>query len=329
MGANERTVDQELLQLHEEIEKMLERQATTQHKGEGTEVTDRCIGNILKQLLQMKTSGSKPIGNFEAYIRKVAARATIDMMRQSNPSWRAMADKIDHLLSGFMNVSGFAAWEPANSADENGKICGFEVWQGQNSRTLKNDLTNVNVRHKFQEQFLGECNLDQSDIAELVAAVLNWHGAPIKVTELKRCIWVLLGKQRTVVIHQDEREPGFRIDSIPDPGPQPDHIVANKFAIQKLVDGLMEFELKQRITLCLQLDVVDFRLLVFNVGEEWMAKCLNVTVDGLYEIIIQLPYMDSQIAQWIGVHTKDVPNIRKKGRMRLARWAAKTEFSLD
>jgi DNA-directed RNA polymerase specialized sigma24 family protein len=139
---------------------------------------------LIKQLWDFKADpAGRSVSNYLYYVKVVASRVVKGQLREEHPRRRSLADALRHALNG----------EPrfALRVNENQeRLCGLSAWRHQQTVLTRSErlIRLLDDPHIFDEAVLPGRNALSLDHAELLDAVFNWVGHPIRFDELVRIV---------------------------------------------------------------------------------------------------------------------------------------------
>lgn len=286
-----------------------------------------CIERLWSRVNALKLSGECPITNLDALVGTIVKHRICDEIRAANPERRRLDREIEHLLNGKLNVSGFSVWEdPRNGS----KVGGFEAWNGQNARAVRNPFHNPRSKQSFAKRWLGVPDLQDVDTADLVDAVFNWHNGPMLVDDLVNIVCALKGIERQTILSLD-MEVGDQtfVDTIRDSANIEEEVtsrLAHEDTLRQVWMHLKILAVYQLTAICLKLEPDEFMALTGVAGLSDLAKALGVSREKLADYAGEVPMPDSKIADILGFEAKQIPSIRKKALQRIERRMKKDYF---
>jgi DNA-directed RNA polymerase specialized sigma24 family protein len=161
-----------------------------------------CVLSLLEHLWSLRGSTTDaPIGDFRAYVARIALNAFAQQMRRRYPERHRLRRKLWYLAEGRTPVKGFAWWPGQNPSEQ---ICGFRAWQGRPIELTDNYRRWQRDPWEFQQAAAEPRDPRRVAFPELVAEVLNWVGGPMEVDDLAGGLMEILGICEVEVIAADE-----------------------------------------------------------------------------------------------------------------------------
>lgn len=283
---------------------------------EADDIHQEAILQLLAQLQRFrKLPSGNPISDVRGMAAVIAHRTCARWMRRQFPERHALKNRLHYLLT---RQRGLALWQ-----DESGKlVAGFGVWQEQKkavaaSRQLS-DIetlpTHIRALKRGRPQ----------ELAQAIAAIFNYIGAPIEFDELVSGVAAIQGisDQPLESLADNQDDPSFE----PTTGERdPAWRIEKKMFLQRLWEELQQLPLNQRAALLLNLKDASGSgcITLFPATGiatiRQLADALEIAAERFAEVWNELPLEDARIAELLGVTRQQVINARKSGRERLAR----------
>ena len=274
-------------------------------RAEADDIHQDVVLQLVTQLQRFrKLPETHPITDVRGMAAIIAHRTCARWMRRQFPERHALKNRLHYLLT---RQRGFAIWD-----DDNGKsIAGFAVWQQQKKAAVRN-LSDVAAHLRKAQQ-----------LAETVASIFDYAGAPIEFDELVTAVAAIQGiSDQPVESLADDEDGGFDPAT---PDRDPAWRIEKKMFLQRLWEELKQLPLNQRAALLLNLkDASGFGCITLfpAIGIatiRQLAAALELSAERLAELWNELPIEDARIAELLGLTRQQVINARKSGRERLAR----------
>ena len=274
-------------------------------RAEANDIQQDVVLQLVSQLQRFrKLPAAHPITDVRGMAAIIAHRTCARWMRRQFPERHALKNRLHYLLT---RQRGFAIWD-----DDNGKsIAGFAVWQQQKKAAVRN-LSDVAAHMRKAQQ-----------LAETVASIFDYAGAPIEFDELVTAVAAIQGvSDQPVESLADDEEGGFDPAT---PDPDPAWRIEKKMFLQRLWEELTQLPVNQRAALLLNLkDASGFGCITLfpAIGIatiRQLAAALELSAERLAELWNELPIEDARIAELLGLTRQQVINARKSGRERLVR----------
>jgi len=274
-------------------------------RAEADDIHQDVVLQLVTQLQRFrKLPETHPITDVRGMAAIIAHRTCARWMRRQFPERHALKNRLHYLLT---RQRGFAIWD-----DDNGKsIAGFAVWQQQKKAAVRN-LSDVAAHLRKAQQ-----------LAETVASIFDYAGAPIEFDELVTAVAAIQGiSDQPVESLADDEDGGFDPAT---PDRDPAWRIEKKMFLQRLWEELTQLPVNQRAALLLNLkDASGFGCITLfpAIGIatiRQLAAALELSAERLAELWNELPIEDARIAELLGLTRQQVINARKSGRERLAR----------
>jgi len=302
---------------------------------------------LIKQLWDFKADpAGRGVGNYLHYVKVVASRVVKEQLREEHPRRRSLADAMRHTLRG---ATRFALWENENKE----RICGLDAWRHEQGNITRSErlIRLLDDPRNFDEAILPGRDAMSLDHTELLDAVFNWLGHPIRFDDLVRIVCDLKRiEEFTPIVETGEEEARPLIELLPDTGRRPDEGAEWSEFLERLWTEIEQLPPLQRIAYLLNFTAADGQLELFWVygaatlqrigaalqltGEQfarvWPELPLNdeerlrakslINYEEKFALLWQrLPLTDAAIAKMLGAERQKVINLRKAAGARLAR----------
>ena len=284
-------------------------------RAEADDIHQEVVLQLLAQLQRFrKLPDGHPISDVRGMAAVIAHRTCARWMRRQFPERHALKNRLHYLLT---RQRGLALW------DEDGKsLAGFAVWQKENKRAkAARHLSEVESLPNHIRTLKSE---KPQELADAVAAILNYVGGPIEFDELVSAIAAIQGisDQPIETLAEDEDANALMAAT-----PEPDQAwrMEKRMFLQRLWEELQQLPLNQRSALLLNLkDPSGFGCITLFPATgiatvRQLAAALDLTAEKFAEVWNDLPLEDTKIAELLGLTRQQVINARKSGRERLAR----------
>jgi hypothetical protein len=305
------------------------------------------IRRLIKQLRDCKTDPEgKAIGNYLHYVKVIASRVSKEWLRQEHPQFRSLIDALRHALR---SEPRFALWE----SEDQERLCGLAAWRRQQMSCARSERLAQLLDHPrtFAELVLPGRDAQRLDHAELLDAVFNWVGQPLRFDDLVRIVGDLKRiEDFTRVVETNEEETRPLSELLPDADWRPDEEAEWSEFLEQLWAEIEQLPLLQRIAYLLNFTVADGQVELFwfygvatlrrigaalQLTDEQFARVwpelplsdeARRRAEGLasyaekFALLWQhLPLADATIAKLLGTERQKVINLRKAAGDRLAR----------
>jgi len=284
-------------------------------RAEADDIHQEVVLQLVAQLQRFrKVPEGHPISDVRGMAAVIAHRACARWLRRQFPERHALKNRLHYLLT---RQRGFALW------DEDGRsLAGFALWQ-------KEHMPVKAARHLSDVESLpNHIRALKSDkpqeLADAVAAILNYAGGPIDFDELVSAIAVVQGISDQPIESLAEDEDGGALMSATS---EPDQAwrMEKRMFLQRLWEELQQLPINQRAALLLNLkDPSGFGCITLFpatgvASVRQLAAALDLSPESFAEVWNDLPLEDAKIAELLGLTRQQVINARKSGRERLAR----------
>ncbi|MEN3334824.1 MAG: hypothetical protein V7641_4189 [Blastocatellia bacterium] len=298
--------------------------ASSFHAQDAEDICSEVILEALTRLRELRTNPhSLAINNFCSYVAAITYRACSEYLRKKNPQRASLKNKLRYILT---RSPGLALWQ----SGEGEWLCGLAAWRAEKHirQPVQVQQWRDNPQRAEQDMFI-EDDLLHKNPADLLAAIFNWLGSPIKFDDLI-CIVADLWKIRdsageTAGAIEDTRDLHERL---PDPRVNVATEVEQRLYLQHVWAEIGKLPLRQRIALLLNLtdpaghSVIALLPIVGIASFREIAEAMQLSAEQLASLWNELPLGDAAIATHLGITRQQVINLRKSARERLVRRTA-------
>ena len=278
--------------------------------------------DAVQRLLVAARRGPRDSGpRFEnelAYALRVAESAFDDHLRRSRPNWCRLKRRILYLLDGPNGAVLFARWRW-----EQEWLGGFARWRGQGVRSTARYRDFCARSERFCCEALADRSAEQVPLPELLARLFHWLATPLELDELTGHVASLQQvKDRDNLSLQAMQEAGDHLEGnlvahTADLAEQVVLALAGENFCAAFWQTIGELPLRQRMALLLGMEREELLLLTTVTG---LADALSLSREAVVPLWLDLPLPDARIAPLLEATPKQVANLRKCARERLARW---------
>lgn len=297
----------------------------------GDELADLCGEAVTRLIGAMQRSATAPdaqIGNALSYALTVADSVFEDYIRRTKPEWCRLKRRLLYLLDNRSGGNAFARWQL-----ERHWLGGLLRWKGQPFRATRRYADFCENAQPFLQYALQSRSPEQVALPVLLAALFHWLQTPLPLEELTTQIATLQRLQEPTLLsiegfarQNDMDEERF----LPPSGEDVSADVLSKLATEafcvQLFGVLRELPLRQRHALLLAMSR-DEALLLATVLQ--LAAVLELSEEPFLSLWRAMPLTDREIAGSLDITVKQVANLRKCARERIARWMQKNATLLE
>jgi hypothetical protein len=249
-----------------------------------------------------------PIASLEAYAVASAQNACRAFLRARQPERTRLANQVRYLLR---HDPALATWE-----DGRGRaLAGLVSWRGQAERAAARPASALPL----------ERSAGALPLRELARRLLLFRGGPWPVVELVAALAELLQVRDLPALPLTASHEGEEPVDLPDVRPGQDRELEGREFLALLWDEVTDLPRRQRVALLLNLrdaqgsDMLSLFPLTGLAGPGALARVLEVTLPQLEALWPRLPLEDREIADLLEATQRQVINLRKSARERLAR----------
>jgi RNA polymerase sigma factor (sigma-70 family) len=287
---------------------------------EAEDVYGDVIVQLLGRLREFKFNPSEnAIGNFRSYVAVITYNVCYESLRHKYPQRHSLKNKLRYLLT---NQQSFTLWEN----EDNQWLCGFRTWQ---ERTKIEPIQRLlDSPEALAQAGLTNDAARRLNLAELLAAIFNWAGAPVELDEVVNVVAQLRGIREKIESHassEDEEELGDLKEQLPDPRVDVAAEVDQRMYLERLWSEICQLPPRQRTALLLNLrdaegrDVIALLPITGTASVRQIAQTLEIPAEQFAALWNDLPLDDATLARHLGITRQQVINLRKSARQRLAR----------
>jgi hypothetical protein len=250
--------------------------------------------------------GDGTIENYRSYVQQAAANACRAWLRKQHPLRARLRNKVRYVVSHHPRL---AVWHD----DELGLVCGRPEWRGR-AVPPSGD--------RFAEAIRGRL-ASGSSFVELLVSLVDSLAAPCRLETLVTLVADVQGL--------DERPRAARegatvdVDAVPDLAASNETRLEHRTFLHHLWREIESLPPRQRAALLLNLRDEDGRSMIALFPEGGIASraaiaaTLGLSAPELDRLWPELPRDDAWIAEHLGITRRQVINLRKCARERLAR----------
>jgi hypothetical protein len=301
---------------------------------------------LIRQLWDMKADpAGKAIGNYLHYVKVVASHVAKGQLRDEHPERRHVVDSLRYTLK---SKAPFALWE----SEFGERVCGLAVWRDQQMGFARSERLAqlLDDPHACDEIILPGRDALSIDHAELLAAIFDWVGHPVRFNEIVSIVCDLKRVDEFALVIEADREEGRPLgELLPDLSRRPDEEAEWKEFLRRLWAEVEQLPPLQRIAYLLNFTAADGQLELFwlygvatirrigallqltpehfarvwpelPLSDEERSRIQMASYDEMFAFVWQhLPLTDAVIAKMLGTERQKVINLRKAAGDRLSR----------
>jgi DNA-directed RNA polymerase specialized sigma24 family protein len=281
------------------------RHHSTEHHNHIEDVASEAVVAFLLHVGDLRKGRVAPVGNLDAFVATLAARACNDYFRRAHPAFHSLRNKLRYLFERYPDL---ARWRDPGSGMW---LCGLAAWQTS--------------AHKERPPIAGMERLEGLEMAPLnlhpadqLAHIFQRVNAPIPFNDLALLMARIWNVQDGTADLEEENE-------IADTGCPVDITMAQKQWLAALWKHIGELTRNQRAALLLNLRGPDGGCgasLLVSTGVATVRQIAlaagipDVEFAHMWE---KLPLSDLEIAGLLSITRQQVINLRKYARVKLAR----------
>jgi len=256
-----------------------------------------------------RTGGGEPIASFEAYVVATARNACRAHLRARRPAWTRLSNQVRYLLG---HDPALATWRGADGRP----LAGLAAWRDRAVAAPAAEAATLALPAAAAEL----------ELAALLRQLLLARGGPWPLSELVARLAELRGieERREVPLAAEPHEGEPALDP-PDPGPGPERSLGDRRFVAAVWEEVALLPLGQRRALLLNLrdgrgaDLLSLLPAAGLAPLPEIARALELGGGELAALWPRLPLEDREIGERFGLTQRQVINLRKSARERLAR----------
>jgi DNA-directed RNA polymerase specialized sigma24 family protein len=301
-------------ELPAEAEDVIRRIVRFKLRTSGAALEDGCQEARLQLLERLRAMPSAAEENLPGLAATIAWRVCAQQVRQKNPQFQALRNRIQYLLT---RQAGLAGWRQSNEA-----VAGFAVWQEARPALRAGQLRSLLADRQWQWQAQNLRAPQGSGLAELLTAIFNQAAAPVRLNELVMAVAEILQITEPQIVTADKAE---WLDALPSTEPDLALQVEKRLFLQRMWEEIQLLPVHQRAALLLNLrdetgrGCIALFLITGTASLRKLAEVLAISAERFAAIWNDLPLEDQIIAELSGQTRQQVINARKSARERLAR----------
>lgn len=273
------------------------------------------IANLLSRLRNIRSDRAQgAVTDFRGYIAATAYNACNLYLRQKYPRRARLKNRLRYLLSHDVT---FALWTNETS----GLICGFAQWheRGVGSPQRFFEKIRQDPVEWIQTAGLTSVGIDRAHLTNLVNALFQWCGSPLKLDDLVNIV--------ADICHEKD-QPDESLDTVMQlaaPTLDFDILLEQQHVLALLWQEVCDLPYRQRLALLLNFkdargqDLVTLLPYTRTATIEQIAAAIDFPLVEFLRLWNKLPLDDATIAGLLGATRQQVINLRKCARERLER----------
>lgn len=282
------------------------------------DVAHSALAQLTRQLWQVRRGEAERITSLAGYVAQIAANACHAWLRERRPQRARLQQRIRYVLRHHTRLT---LWARARE----GWVCGRTEWRDRTDTLSQAEAAQWTGRLAVPPAAGAN---DAARLVSLVEAIVETLGRPARLEDVVSLAADVLGIDDAPVdvSSSDEGMPALqKVETLPSPEAGIEQRLAHGEFLARAWKEIVDLPLRQRTALLLNLtgpDGGDLLSLVPVTGlASWteIAGLLTVPEPRMQELAAALPHDDHAIAGLLGVTRRQVINLRKCARERLAR----------
>lgn len=263
---------------------------------------------LTEQLWAQREPGAEPIADLDAYVAVTAFNACHGFLRRRFPEMARLRSRLRYLLTHHPRL---ACWGGAGRA----LVCGLAAWR-ERPPVTREAVAGLRGR---------QARRGASELVELVPDLLQSLGGPCRFEDLAELVADALGlveERPAPPVAEGRPDP---VENLADDRAGPERALLAREALARSWRELRELPPRQRVALLLSLRdgggqaMAPFLPLTGVATLQELAEALSMGTEALGHLLPGLPKDDYWIAEHLGLTRRQVINLRKCARERLAR----------
>jgi DNA-directed RNA polymerase specialized sigma24 family protein len=273
-------------------------------------------------IVRREAAGREPIADMAAFACVVADTTFEEYLRRLRPNWYRLRRRIVYVLDSRQATNPFARWRLG--ADWLG---GLRGWQGAAFRATAAYQALLTGLDAFRVRISGEQRSGRETLPALMVRLFRALLTPLRVDELTTQVAALqeitdLPVESVEALYERAGDSALA---------QMNHPNAESVVLEKLSSEQTRHRLWQIVT---QLPIAQRHALLLGMERDELllfapaagiTEALLMSREEFYKLWRSLPLDDRAIADRSGITPKQVSNLRKCARERIARWLAREE----
>lgn len=268
-----------------------------------------------------------PIANLRAFAAVTASRVCDAYVREKYPNRNRLRRRLEYLVGEQSPVRGFALWPHSDGE----RLTGFRVWKDQAKRAGDSAAYRQLIENPagFLAAAFPHDDLARVDPAELLAALFNRVGAPIRFDDLIGVfarVWGVTDDPQSALEDEDHDAP-----LTPHSEGLEASLVRHEY-LRHLWSEIRQLPARQAAALLLNLrdprgnGIIALLPITRTASLSEIAAAMGMERAELARVWNGLPMDDLQIAEVLGCTRQQVINLRRSARERLTRKMATVSF---
>lgn len=292
------------------ISRVIRAQLPEADDGDREDVGSGALLRLTERLRAVRGGDGEEIASFEGYVVATARNACRAYLREYRPEWTRLSNQVRYLLG---HDPAFATWR----AEDGRRVAGLAAWRGRPA---------AGPDRIAPEALALDATAAELDLGLLLRRLLLARGGPCPLPLLMALVAELrdLEEVRSVPLAPAEGDdtPGLQLVS---PAAGPERELADRRFLEAVWAEVASLPLGQRRALLLNLrdgrggDLLSLLPTAGIVPGRAIAALLEIEPRELEALWERLPLEDREIGELFDLTQRQVVNLRKSGRERLAR----------
>ncbi len=287
---------------------------------DGEDVEHSVLVRLTHQLWRQRGRTDEPIENVAAYVARTASNACYEQLRGRRPQRARLHARLRYV---FRHHATLALWERRDG----GWACGDRAWRDRDG--VLGWPAVAEWRGRIAVPAAGEPGSEAARLVRLVEEIVRTLGAPARLEDVVTLAADALGIVDTpvepAITQSGEMITPFAPGGIAADAPPADEALDQQRFLARVWSEIGGLPVRQRVALLLNLagpasqDMLSLMPATGIASWPQIAAVLEMDADRLQALVPGLPHDDHTIAGLLQVTRRQVINLRKCARERLAR----------
>lgn len=292
-------------------------QGTNEHNQDAEDLYQEAMTRVVQALIQLQSSSTANIANFELYVSRLAANVCIDFLRAKSPAHTRIKYSLRDLLKRHKDL---VSWE------HDGEIlCGFAPWRNTGKSSFS-DQANEDIETKldsFKAVYFADEDIRLASLSHVVAELFDWILGPVEIGVLVRMIAYLLDIKDQEIESLDNLSPaGWDVYFVANTQSGESHVEANEL-LARLWQTVIHLPADQRDAFALGFedpagqDLFTVLLSAEIVNWDELAHGMGRSVEDVVRLRLRMPMDAASVAGELRASRENVYKWRFRAIRRL------------
>ena len=287
---------------------------------DGEDVEHSVLLRLTHQLWRLRYDSDEPITNVAAYVARTASNACYEQLRERRPQRARLHARLRYV---FRHHPTLALWERRDG----GWACGDRAWRDRDG--VLGWPAVAEWQGRIAVPGLREAGTEAARLVRLAEEIVRTLGAPARlediVTLAADALGIIDAPIEPALTASGEMISPFTPGGLAAEGPSADEVLDQQRFLARVWSEIGGLPVRQRTALLLNLagpasqDMLSLMPATGIASWPQIAAALEMDADRLQALVPGLPHDDHTIAGLLQVTRRQVINLRKCARERLAR----------